>query len=113
MSRIDEIRKRISPEQYLQGLRATKAVYEEQLINGLTQRDVIESASLNDTEEVLRQIDQQILELDARITEIDERLGAAASGAMGLPRAARRRAEKLNGKSKEEIPSETVADSST
>jgi len=94
MSRIDEIRKGLKPEQWLSGLRTNRDGYQEQLVNAMVDRDVIEAAtelSAARKQELLARMDENILELDARIREIDDRLGAAKEGAMGLPRAARRR----------------------
>lgn len=90
MSRsIQQIRERLTPEQWLQGLRSIRANYEEQLVSLVADRDVVES--VGGKVELLARIDVQLIDLDERITEIDERIGSAADGAMGLPRAARRR----------------------
>ena len=109
MSRIDEIRERLTPEQWLQGLRAARKSWDDQLIQLMVDRDVVDSATEFDKATkaaVLANMDTQILELDARVTEIDERIEGAAKGASGLPRAARRRLQKSVSKNsnKEEAP---------
>lgn len=101
MSRIDELREKLTPEQWLQGLRANRATYQEQLVTLLTDRDVIATSTTMETkhkEDFLSRVDTQLLEVDARITEIDERLEAAGNGAMGLPRTVRRRLKAQNEK---------------
>jgi len=84
VSRIDEITGNITPEQWLQGLRQNRAAYEEQLVQLVTDRAIVQSSSrFKDKELVVARFEEQILEIDARITEIDKRLEAAAKGAMG------------------------------
>ena len=96
MSRIDELTDRITPEKWLEGLRAAKKEWEGQLNQLLVDRAILEtSTKLRDKELILARQDEVILELDARVTEIEERIEAMAKGATGnLPRAARRRLQK-------------------
>ena len=94
---IDQIREKITPEQWLQGLRAARETWEGQLTQLIVDRDVLEASStlpVTDREAVIERMETQIIEIDARIEEIDERLNGARDGALGLPRVARRRLAK-------------------
>ena len=84
----------LTPEQWLQGLRAIRANYEAQYVQTVVDREVIASAGGLEPpvlKAVLEDKDKGIQILKARLDEIDERLAGASNGAAGLNRAGRRR----------------------